>query len=1558
LAILASLALAAVLASGSTTVVVGCGGGNSSSGSSSGGQDSGAGDTSTLKDSGPVDSNTPDTNMVVDTGLPDTHVEPQLAAPSFTPPGPAATVQSGQTVAINPPAGLPMGGQLFYSTSGGVPNSVTGTLYVGPIQITNPETIVAIAHDPANNFSDSLPASIVLTITLPDGGLPIPTFNPPSESQNNDFLVSLSTTSGGTICYTLDGTVPTCSAGGVCTGTSQTYNAASRVSINGTVTNAATGDVTVTALACEAGQNSSPSAQQFYSLIVADPTMVLNGNSVPTGTGVSNVPWPTGQPGLLPTVSTLTNSSIIVADNVSIWYSTTAAAPTCITGSQTANPTTFGAVGGGPILNANTTYQTIGCKQGYLHSNVATFPFTIQMNPPVLAPGGAANPYGYTFALKTSVGPNGVAGTTPGIVDSANSQGATVTGPGGSPDWVCPITDGSTPKCGTTFGLCATAAEPVVWANGRPNNTFNQNAPNVPPLNAAGQFVNATPTTTVTAIACGLGVNPSTSVTTAYTLQIAAPWLLSGAGLPATPLLPVSGGAPGWNTTTGAPTLGMAIPSGFAPGGGCPVGQQCYGPLNALQVGDPGGVACTDEQPTCTAGGATTCTESYNCPSGAALNQTPDYYCYIKNGTAACGTPTGGVAACAAGTAVNPGGGAVFASLTSAVGPGTFNNGGAALALINAANVGVSSNDKVSVIGCQNAVTEPSATPVFAPSQATTVSFSAPGAATAPNIPTPTGTLTAQAVVTVTNNDANPSTVCFTVDGSIPKCTPTTGVCNNNGTGTSYCGINTGVAALLGSVAVANGSNAITFSTAQTLAVGTALVFASQPGVVYYVATTPSTTTATLTAVYTGTTSALTTISEPLSATWEPAGGGGCGGAAATDGSLLGKTGSATASFTIPAGPTTPAPGVPPAGVGLLQKDGQVINAIACNTSEPSSSVSTQTYHFIAATPDFTATNGVLGALNGGGSVGAGTCVNVTDTSNFDSALATTPQSIHWSWTTAATCGSPNFVNVQSVTGIYPSPTVPVWIGGAAPANCAAVPTNVTTATLSAIACGENSTIQQSTNARTAIFNIATATPVFTTNESTCDAAQKASLAGCPAGSCFTAGPNTCPAVTPWDNDVSVTIASPTPNATLCWGTGTVSCSAGNCSGTGVTTVTGGATGPTTTVTITPGGAAGTVLPGSTINAVACTAAVLSPSGTASQAFVLQVSPVAFSSPSGSTLTCPTACGGLGSCPSAPWNVGGLTSDLVLSQDITTATLDLGGPTTGAIVCWTTDLSAVSAPNCAPGANTTTQCAPIINGVAGVALNLLSSTTLNTLTCKNGYVGISQATPYTLPPYRHAITVDGNISEWVIGNCGDTNPINNNGCTPGEAVIGNPANEGYMSYDGTSAYFAFDGKASYVPGPHNWLVLHIGNGIGANSAIDLPPALGGFGINEGNATPPGVQYDILWQSDGTQPATLMQWQNLTATWVALSSPIPKVGYSGTPAAQVTHVEISVPLASIGFGLLTKQTLWGAIYSGVNNGNPANVTPIADFRDIGGTTGGHFADIYSSCLSPNQAIDLP
>ena len=591
LTVLAAFALATAMAAGGT--MVGCGGGNS--GSSGGGNDSGPDVITSTEagkdvgtDSGPETSTNEGGVDVVSEPPPKT----QLGSPTFTPNGGAVT--QGSTATINPPTGLPAGGQLYYSTNGTVPTATTGSLYISPIQINADETIIAIAHDPAGNFLDSPPASAQFTITQPEAGtLGAVQFNPTAVAENNDFLVQLSDTPGATICYTLDGSQPACSVAGACTGTSKTYDAGAQVSINGTVTDINTGSVKVIAIACEAGDTASAPVEQDYQLTVADPAMTVNGATVPPTTGVQNVPWnPVAPSGVHPTISTGTFNSITPANAVALWYSTTGA-PSCSTGTNVNSPSTLNQA-------KNTTYQVIGCKTGYHPSNIVTYPVTIQLNTPGLLAGG-------TFHYEPSVYWAGVGSANAGIDDSANS---------GSTDVIC-ASLGGTPVCGTNPGgaaTCTTGSTPVSA------------------LTALTVGNTTTDTTTVNLVACApSGVNTSGQASQTYKLQFASAFAYTTENLvsPATDL-------PGWDWNgTGAPNTSMHIPAtAVTTGTGYP-----------YQGGGSFIVDVVKAQP-CT--NTSTATGIPSACTGTPAYQEPDYFCASNSATAAactCATHTAPAAA-------------------------------------------------------------------------------------------------------------------------------------------------------------------------------------------------------------------------------------------------------------------------------------------------------------------------------------------------------------------------------------------------------------------------------------------------------------------------------------------------------------------------------------------------------------------------------------------------------------------------------------------------------------------------------------------------------------------------------------------------------------------------------------------------------------------------------------------------------------------------------------------------------------------------------------------------
>ncbi len=94
---------------------------------------------------------------------------------------------------------------IYYTTDGTYPNS-TSSIYSGPITVSSPKTLEAIAV--SSGFTVSPAATANYTITLSQASMPV--FNVPAGTYTSSQTVSLSdTTTGATIYYTIDGTTPT-----------------------------------------------------------------------------------------------------------------------------------------------------------------------------------------------------------------------------------------------------------------------------------------------------------------------------------------------------------------------------------------------------------------------------------------------------------------------------------------------------------------------------------------------------------------------------------------------------------------------------------------------------------------------------------------------------------------------------------------------------------------------------------------------------------------------------------------------------------------------------------------------------------------------------------------------------------------------------------------------------------------------------------------------------------------------------------------------------------------------------------------------------------------------------------------------------------------------------------------------------------------------------------------------------------------------------------------------------------------------------------------------------
>lgn len=132
-----------------------------------------------------------------------TVVLPKVANPTFTPS--AGEVLSGTTVTISCATA---GADIYYTTDGSTP-SAESTKYTAPIEITAATTIKAIGI--ATDYQDSSVVTAAYTIGQPTAEAP--TFVPNGGEVNKGSTVTLSTTTpGGVIHYTTNGSTPTASS--------------------------------------------------------------------------------------------------------------------------------------------------------------------------------------------------------------------------------------------------------------------------------------------------------------------------------------------------------------------------------------------------------------------------------------------------------------------------------------------------------------------------------------------------------------------------------------------------------------------------------------------------------------------------------------------------------------------------------------------------------------------------------------------------------------------------------------------------------------------------------------------------------------------------------------------------------------------------------------------------------------------------------------------------------------------------------------------------------------------------------------------------------------------------------------------------------------------------------------------------------------------------------------------------------------------------------------------------------------------------------------------------
>jgi hypothetical protein len=324
----------------------------------------------------------------------------RVAAPTFTPP--PGTYADAQSVTL---ATTTTGATIRYTTDGTAPGPQSAA-YTSAILLDKPGMAVIRAYATASGLTDSASVEATYNINCTGTTPAAPSPNPVGGPEDNDFQVALTTPTAETICYTLDGTTPTC-LDGACTVAAQTYDAKKEVAIDGTHTDA-NGQVVLHAIACKAGVCGAGSmTPQTYTLQAAAPVFASPAPSPPD----------VAYPGANPSVSTAT------AGAVQLRYTSSGTLPTCTTGTVLAAPYPAKL----PVTD-DIAYDVIACKPGYAASSATHAAYTVQLGAPTFSPTNAATIATAQPDVAVTIGNPSTVGT------------------------LCATSDGTAPVC--TAGAC------------------------------------------------------------------------------------------------------------------------------------------------------------------------------------------------------------------------------------------------------------------------------------------------------------------------------------------------------------------------------------------------------------------------------------------------------------------------------------------------------------------------------------------------------------------------------------------------------------------------------------------------------------------------------------------------------------------------------------------------------------------------------------------------------------------------------------------------------------------------------------------------------------------------------------------------------------------------------------------------------------------------------------------------------------------------------------------------------------------------------------------------
>lgn len=322
----------------------------------------------------------------------------QLTAPTFG--TPAGSYPTTQHVTLSAQAGA----TICYTTDSSTPTASTaGTCdqntYSGAITVASSETLMAIATE-AGNYLNSPVAAATYTIA-PPGPVAVPSFSVKAGTYNLKYVCSnptyttqatcvangstwaLSTltdvlsdvTTGATICFTVNGNIPTATVPGTCDATvvgESTYSTALSIAT----------PETVMAMATELGHTNSSVISAFYNVVPPAPTFTPGSEAFYQK--YVNTSWP--------------SVTLAAATSANILYCTVAAgAPACTPGTAYTTPITASCVSGNPPCGV-TVYANAEFSGGTSPSSSSRATYTINPGDP---PG---TPYAATPTLSPAPG--------------------------------------------------------------------------------------------------------------------------------------------------------------------------------------------------------------------------------------------------------------------------------------------------------------------------------------------------------------------------------------------------------------------------------------------------------------------------------------------------------------------------------------------------------------------------------------------------------------------------------------------------------------------------------------------------------------------------------------------------------------------------------------------------------------------------------------------------------------------------------------------------------------------------------------------------------------------------------------------------------------------------------------------------------------------------------------------------------------------------------------------------------------------------------------------------